>query len=314
MPASGLNVKFTRLVNTTWPLGQAALLGLAPQGTYLKFVVKNYDLGTDGYEFSFFYDVLLKANRFDADKAKAFDVTMSNFGQNKGNLQDSGKLQTVKMAANAELWQLPITRVTTDPNDSDPIVDAPTDAVLVNAGNEYFALKTDAMLKLKTQIKAILECNDQCNRGNFNLDQDRLHNTYVNMKITLTSGTLTMKVPIFDLIYYKDESTKVDELQYSIADISAWETAGIVPAKTTMAMGRQFLINTYITFTAMPNGDRSISVGQLSDMGKITSTERLWLMLFGCFIVLLILIALLVKLCKKKGGEKLDSYQAVQNS
>jgi hypothetical protein len=185
--------------------------------------------------------------------------------------------------------------------------------VLVNTGNEYFALENAAMLKLKDQIKAILACDAQCTRGNFDLDQEKFHTTYVNMKITLATGTLTMKVPIFDLIYYKDESTKVDELQYSIADIVDWQTAEFVEAGTTMAMGRQFLINTYVTFAAK-GVERTISIGQLSDMGKITSSERLWLMLFGCFIVLLILLALLVKLCKKKGGEKGDNYQAVQNS
>jgi hypothetical protein len=185
--------------------------------------------------------------------------------------------------------------------------------VLVNTGNEYFALENAAMLKLKDQIKAILACDAKCTRGNFDLDQEKFHNTYVNMKITLATGTLTMKVPIFDLIYYKDESTKDDELHYSIADIADWQTAGFVEAGTTMAMGRQFLINTYVTFAAK-GVERTISIGQLSDMGKITSSERLWLMLFGCFIVLLILLALLVKLCKKKGGEKGDNYQAVQNS
>jgi hypothetical protein len=124
MPAAGLNVKFTAINNTTWPLGETALLGLGPQSTYLKFVVENYDLGTDGYEFSFFYDILLKANRFDADKAKAFDITMTNFGQNKGNLQDSGKLQTIKMASGAPKWQLPITQVVVDGNSGAEIVNA----------------------------------------------------------------------------------------------------------------------------------------------------------------------------------------------
>jgi hypothetical protein len=314
MPAAGLKVKFTPLVNTTWPLGETALLGLGPQSTYLNFVLKNYDLGTDGYEFSFFYDILLKAYRFDADKIKVFDITMYNFGQNKGNLQDSGKLQTIKMDLNVPYWQLPITGVDTDGNSAAPIVSTKTQAVLVNAGNEYFALPNADMVKLKAQIKAILGCDAQCTRGNFDLDQDKFHNTYVNMKVDIGAATLTMKVPIFDLIYYKDESTKNDEVQYSIADIATWQKAGFVDPTTTMAMGRQFLINTYVTFAAMNNGDRTISIGQLSDMGKITSTERLWLMLFGCFIVLLILLALLVKLCKKKGGEKGDSYQAVQNS
>jgi len=140
LPSTRLDVDFTALVNTTWPLGKTAMLGMAPNGKYLKFVLETYDLGTDGYEFSFFYDILLKENRFDADKAKAFDITMTNFGQNKDNLQDSGKLQIVTLANDAASWTLPIRKVIIDDSSAPEIVDTAMDAVLVNSGNEYFAM------------------------------------------------------------------------------------------------------------------------------------------------------------------------------
>lgn len=135
-----LDVQFTSLKNTTWPFDQTALLGMGPKSKYLEWVLEAYDFGEDGYEFSFFYDILLKANRFDADKAKAFDITLTNFGQNKGNLQDSDKLQIVTMSNTATAWTLPVTKIVIDDSSAPVIVNAATDAVLVNAGNEYFAM------------------------------------------------------------------------------------------------------------------------------------------------------------------------------
>jgi len=89
-------------------------------------------------------------------------------------------------------------------------------------------------------------------------------------------------VPVKDLIYKKKGEAK---LQYSIDDITAWRNLGVVDSSINVAVGMQFLINTYVTFQVDSAGNYYVYLGQLLDMGKITPTERLWLMLFGCLMV-----------------------------
>lgn len=108
-------------------------------------------------------------------------------------------------------------------------------------------------------------------------------------------------------------------LYYSISDISDWQKLKVVPSDIDYALGRQFIINTYLTFISQvtPNGNvNSLKIGQLADMGKITPLERLCLLLFGCGIILIILICLVIKLVSRKKGDDAatGAYIAHENS
>lgn len=233
--------------------------------------------------------MLKKENRFSGDSKGTFGLTMMNFGQAKGNLQDSIKafVQTDNISTQ-NFWGLSVTSLGGSSKEILP-AGTITYGAIVNSGNAYFAVSNSQMIKTQEIINEYLKCTAPCKSADVDFDSDMLNSNYINMIVKIMENkTLTLQIPIKDLIY-KVKGNLL--LQYSVADISHWISLGIVSSDTTFALGRQFLINTYLTFSAKSSGERFINIGQLQDMGKITPSERLGLMLFGVAMVLIILIA-----------------------
>lgn len=124
---------------------------------------------------------------------------------------------------------------------------------------------------------------------------------YIELSFTAGNDKITLKTPYTDLVY-KDSNNK---FVVSVGNLTTWKANGSVPADAEFALGRQFVVNTYLNFRVFADQAGAISsyeiqVGQLLDLGKITPKERLGLLIFGCAIVAIILIVLVIKLCSQK--------------
>lgn len=293
-----MNVNFIKNNNSTWHLDQAGVIGMAPNSDFLKKVVTDY---ASPAQFSFFYDVMDKDTRFTANKKDSFAITMNWFGQNKGNLQSENKFQNLKaVAPESKLWTVEGTvseGMTTNHH-----------FMVTNRKNNYMALPIDEKNSLITRIDTLLDCNSPCAKSSVDLTDENLNDKYVKLNLVNDGGKdVILSIPVVDLVYKTSDS---DNLLYSIDDFEVWvkdlniDTDQKRP-NVTAGLGRQFLLNTYVVFNV--EADKSyIGVGQLKDLGKITDTERLWLMVFGATIVGLILIVLIIKLAmeKKQKSEK----------
>lgn len=242
-----------------------------------------------------------KDTRFTANKKDSFAITMNWFGQNKGNLQSENKFQNLKaVAPESKLWTVEGTvseGMTTNHH-----------FMVTNRKNNYMALPIDEKNSLITRIDTLLDCNSPCAKSSVDLTDENLNDKYVKLNLVNDGGKdVILSIPVVDLVYKTSDS---DNLLYSIDDFEVWvkdlniDTDQKRP-NVTAGLGRQFLLNTYVVFNV--EADKSyIGVGQLKDLGKITDTERLWLMVFGATIVGLILIVLIIKLAmeKKQKSEK----------
>lgn len=296
-----MNVAFIKNNNSTWHLDHAGVIGMAPNSEFLKKVVKDYGVPA---QFSFFYDVMNKDKRFTADAKDSFAITMNWFGQNKGNLQSENKFQNLKtVAPGSKFWTVEGTvsdKYTTNDH-----------FMVTNRKNAYMALPTDQKNSLITRIQSLLGCNTPCPKSSVDLTDEKLNDKYVKLALVNDGDKdVILSIPVVDLVYKVDHQ---DNLVYSIDDFKDWVTdLNIVtdPSTPTVTagLGRQFLLNTYVVFNVESNKSY-LGVGQLKDLGKITDTERLWLMVFGATIVGLILIVLIIKLAtgKKQKPENTSS-------
>jgi len=287
-----MNVAFIKNTNTTWHLNQSGVIGMAPNSEFLKTVVKDY---ASPAQFSFFYDVMNKDKRFTANAKDSFAITMNWFGQNKANLQSTNKFQNLKaVAPGSKYWTVEGTV-----QDNYATYDH---FIVTNSKNAYMALPVDQKNGLITKIDSLLGCTAPCKKSSVDLTDEKLNDKYVKLQLVNDGGKdVILSIPVVDLVYKTSDS---DELVYSIDDFAIWAKdlnidTNLDTRKVTAGLGRQFLLNTYVVFNV--EADKSyLGVGQLKDLGKITDTERLWLMIFGASIVGLILIVLIIKLAMGK--------------
>ena len=298
------DIYFVKNTNSTWPLMFTGVVGMGPQSAFLKYVVENYSLNNDdSLQFSFFYDIMKRDTRFTANQKDSFSITMNWFGQNKDNLQSSTNfVELPEQSATNDVWTMSANQITI--NDVSIITDHTSPNMMItNVKNAYMALPPAELAQVKIQINSLLGCNSTpCQKKDVDLTDEKYNDKFVSLVLNADASgkLLTLKIPVGDLVYAVD---KVDDLQYSIDDYEDWVASGVAStdASVKRGLGRQFLLNTYLVFNWNKKDVKHITIGQLRDLGKITNSERLWLMIFGATIVALILIVLIIKLaCSKK--------------
>jgi len=297
-----MNVNFIKNLNTTWHLDQAGVIGMSPNSEFLKDVVKNY---ASSLQFSFFYDVMDKDKRFTANAKDSFAITMNWFGQNKSNLQSDNKFQKLQVVA-------PESKYWTASGNVEALFTANPTFMVTNVKNAYMALPAEQKTSLITNIDKLLGCTAPCQKSKVDLTDEKLNDKFVKLNLVNDGGVdVKLNIPVVDMVYAEDGS---DDLKYSVDDFADWsKDLNIdVSANVNAGLGRQFLLNTYVVFNV--EADKSyLDIGQLKDLGKITDTERLWLMVFGASIVGLILIVLIIKLAMGKKAENNDSTARGEN-
>jgi len=166
-----MNVDFIKNDNSTWHLGQAGVIGMAPNSEFLKTVVKDY--GSPA-QFSLFYDVLNKDKRYTANAKDSFAITMNWFGQNKSNLQSEKKFQNLKaVAPGSKFW-------TVEGTVSETFTTHDT-FMVTNVKNAYMALPTDQKNIVEEEINGLLGCNAPCAKNSVDLTDEKLNDKYVNL-------------------------------------------------------------------------------------------------------------------------------------